>query len=100
MWTCSFSCLSFLGSLDLAAVCAESSIFQSIVKCLRFHGLIFHDHTEQHFGSSFFFLLCFVSMLPLIAGPLKIWGISCCLTLINGPHLYQLKWGGGGRVRK
>lgn len=59
MWTCSFSCLSFLGSLDLAAVYAESSIFHSIVKCLSFQGLVFHDHTEQHFGSIFFpSLLC------------------------------------------
>lgn len=37
--------------------------------------------------------LCLVvsSVPPLTAGPLKIWGISSCLTLINVPHLYQLK---------
>lgn len=33
----------------------------------------------------------------LIAGPLKIWGISCCLTLINAQHLYQPKERDGRR---
>lgn len=43
-----------------------------------------------------FFPLHLASITPYLAGPLKIWGISCCLTLINGPHLYQLKQRGGG----
>lgn len=37
MWTCSFSCLSFLGSLDLAAVYAQSSVSHSILDHLTLH---------------------------------------------------------------
>lgn len=89
--------LSFLFRLSRSrrCVCAQSTAFHSVSRC------VFSGHSAQHdFGN--WFSRRPASVPSLRAGPLKIWGISCCLTLINAQHLYQPKrrtagerrWGG------
>lgn len=99
-----FLLLSFLFRLSRSCRCACRKLyFSQLFKVSHFSffrvGFLW-PYRATILDTLFFFLLHLASIPPLIAGPLKIWGISCCLTLINGPHLYQLKQGGGGWVHK
>lgn len=84
--------LSFLFrfSRSRRCMCAQSPRFSQHFAALS-HFIVSDNCAQQHgFGNCFFH--------SLIGGPLKIWGISCCLTLINAQHLYQptSEWEVGG----